>query len=349
MKPLFATGIGLALLGWVAVAPAAELPDVHLKVIGGLGTTSQYINHEEPFWTKRLAADSGGHVTAEVSPFDASGIHGSEVMQMMRLGVIGFGTTSLSLIASDDPEAAAVDLVGLNPDIATLRRNVDAYRGQLAEVLRQRYGIELLAIFTYPAQVLFCNHAISRLSDLKGLRVRTAGPIHTEFVEALGGIGITIPYSRVADALRKHVADCAITGTMSGYSLKLYQVASHIDAMTLSWGPNILAASGPVWQRLAPAVRAFLRKELARLEDEIWTAAARETSEGFACNTSGPCPAGPPGHMTLVPVRPEDIALTRHVLASVILPDFAERCGEECVVAWNHTIGRNVGLLAPAD
>src|SRR4051794_27657679 len=189
--------VAFLLAGVVAGASAAEPPapgpaPIHLKVVGGLGTTSQYKLFEEPFWTKRLAERSGGRVTAEVSPFDSIGLRGPEVLQMARLGVIAFGTTSLSLLASEDPEAAAADFVGLHPDIASLRRNIDAYRSALADLYRERYGVELLAVWTYPAQVVFCQRPISGLKDLRGLRVRTASAMHSDFVEALGATGITI-------------------------------------------------------------------------------------------------------------------------------------------------------------
>jgi TRAP-type C4-dicarboxylate transport system substrate-binding protein len=350
MVPRVAFWIGFVLIVLACSASATELPEMHLKIVGGLGSTSQYIDHEEPFWTKRLAADSGGRITAEVSPFDGLGIHGSEVVQMMRLGVISFGTTSLSLIAAEDPEAAAVDLVGMNPDIASLRQNVDAYRSTLADMLRDRYGIELLAVFTYPAQVLFCNHPIASLSDLAGLKVRTAGAVHSDFVEAIGAIGVTLPYVAMNDALKKHVVDCAITGTMSGYRSKLYEVTTHVHAMTLSWGPNIFVASSSAWKHLDPAAQKFLRRELDVLEDEIWRSAESETLEGLACNTGqGECRSGPAGHMTLVAMRPEDNTLIRRVLSDVVVPHWAERCGPECAATWNATIGRNTGLTATAE
>jgi TRAP-type C4-dicarboxylate transport system substrate-binding protein len=352
MIPRIILCIGALLLGIVRGAGAAadELPAIHLKIVGGLGDTSQYIEHEEPFWTKHLAEASQGRVTAEVSPFDGLGIHGSEVTQLMRLGVIGFGTTSLSLIAGDDPEAAAVDLVGMNPDIHSLRENVEAYRGTLTAILEERYGIELLAVFTYPAQVIFCNKPIGALRDLKGLKVRTASAVHSDFVETLGAIGVTLPYAATADALRKHVVDCAITGTMSGYRSKLYEITTHIHAMTLSWGPNVFLANGTVWKHLDPRLQAFLKAQLKGLEDEIWAAAERETDEGIACNTGrGACRAGTPGHMNYVAMQAEDIALAQSVLSNVILPRWAERCGVECARGWNATIGRNVGLKAPSE
>ncbi len=117
-------------------ASGQELPDIHLKVVGGLGQTIQFKNYEEPFWSKQLAERSDGHITAEVTPWDQFGIKGAELLQFTRLGAIMLSTVSLSQIASEDPEAAAVDLAGLNPDIVTLRRSIDAYLPTLREVYR---------------------------------------------------------------------------------------------------------------------------------------------------------------------------------------------------------------------
>src|SRR4051794_20489981 len=118
----------------LATAPPAwpgELPPTHLKGGGGLAARGQFKNFWEPFWTQPLARHSNGRVTGEVAAFDQLGLRGPEVLQMTRLGVIAFGTTSLSLLASEDPEAAATDLVGMHPDIQSLRRNVAAYRPTL--------------------------------------------------------------------------------------------------------------------------------------------------------------------------------------------------------------------------
>src|SRR4029077_7835066 len=111
--------------------------------------------------------------------------------------------------ASEDPEAAAFDLAGLNPDIPTLRRSIDAYLPTLRDVYRTRYGLELLAIWSYPAQVVFCNRPISGLADLKGVKVRVASAMHSDFVQGLGGTGVTMPFDELMDALKKRVADCA--------------------------------------------------------------------------------------------------------------------------------------------
>ena len=329
------------LLFAVLPARADELPKLHLKVVGGLGQTIQFKNFEEPFWSKELAERSGGRITAEVTPWDQFGIKGAELLQFTRLGAIALSTVSLSQIASEDPEAAAVDLAGLNTDIPALRRSIKAYLPTLREVYRSRYGLELLAIWSYPAQVLFCNSPINSLADLKGVKVRVASAMHGDFVTGLGGVGITIPFDGLMDALKKHVADCAITGAMSGYRLGLYNATTHIDPVTVSWGPYVLFANRNAWLRFDPKVREFLTAQIEELGDRLWDAADRETQEGIACLTGiGNCSAGAPGHMKLVPVSADDGTLVRHSFKNVVSPRWAERCGTECVKNWNNTIGR---------
>jgi TRAP-type C4-dicarboxylate transport system substrate-binding protein len=339
----------LALLLLIAVpARSQELPSIHLKVVGGLGQTSQFKNFEEPFWSKELAARSGGRITAEVTPYDLDGLSGPELLQFTRLGAITIGNVPLAQVASEDPEVAGVDLAGLNPDIQSLRRSVEAYRSTLVDLYRQRYNVELLAVWTNPAQVVFCNRPIKGLTDLAGLNVRVASAMHGDFVAGLGGVGVAIPYDGLMDALRKHVADCAITGAISGYQIGLPSVTSYVSDVTVSWGPNILIANHDAWQRFDPSVREFLAAQINELGDRLWQAADRDSQGGLSCLTGGPCEAGPAAHMTLVPATAEDRTLVRKSFMNTVSPRWAERCGAECVANWNRTIGRLYDLTVAA-
>jgi TRAP-type C4-dicarboxylate transport system substrate-binding protein len=329
-------------------AGADELPSLHLKVVGGLGQTMQFKNFEEPFWSKQLAEHSNGKITAEVTPWDQFGIKGAELLQFTRLGAIAISTVSLSQIASEDPEAAAVDLAGLNPDVATLRKTIKAYLPTLREVYRSRYGLELLAVWSYPAQVIFCNTPIAGLGDLNGVKVRVASAMHGDFIEGLGGVGITIPFDGLMDALNKHVAACAITGAMSGYRVGLQNATTHLDATTVSWGPYVVFANRAAWLRFDPSVREFLTAEIDKLGDRLWDATERETQEGIACLTGGECSAGPPAHMVLAPAGLEDRKLMRRSFTDVVSPRWSERCGAECVTNWNHTVGRLFDITVAA-
>lgn len=343
-----ALAAAIAVCAWGAAA-ADALPKTHLRIVGGLGGVSQFTNYEHPFWTSHIAAAFGGRVTAEVSAFNELGLRGTDVVRLLKLGAIEFGTFPLVFVAGEDPEAEAVDLAGLNPDVDTLRRTVDAWRPTLVDIFRARHDVEILAVLTYPAQVLYCAVPIRGLADLEGKKVRTAGISQTNFVEALGAAGVTTPFEAVHEALQRRIVDCAITGTLSGNAIGLPGVATHLHEAPLAWGVYVVAANGVAWRAVAPEVRALLVRELSGLEARAWAAVEDETLEGIRCNTGAKtCTAGQPGRMVLVRTSAEDRALRRRILADVVVPRWAVRCGARCMEAWNRTVAQIAGLPALA-
>ena len=198
----------------------------HLRIVGGLAGVNQYTRFEEPFWTRELARLSGGRATAEIVPFDRAGIRGQEMLRLVQLGVVPFGTALLNLSSIDDAELAMPDMAGLNPDMAALRRSVGAFRPYLKKVLRERYGSELLAIYAYPAQVTFCTRPVASLADLSGRRIRVSSATQSDWVTALGAIPVQTAFAEVVANLRSGNIDCAITGTMSGNAIGLHEVTS---------------------------------------------------------------------------------------------------------------------------
>lgn len=334
----------------VAGAAAQDMPKTSLKVVGAWGNLSQYKNFEQPFWTQKLPQRSKSAVTAEITPFNEMGLKGAEIFRLMRLGVIDFGSTVLGYVATDDARNEAIDLAGLAPDIQTARKLSDAYKPVYDKFYRERFGIQVLGIWPYPAQVIFCNGTIAGLADIKGKKVRTGNRTLAEFVEALGGTGVTLAFNEVVPALQNKVVDCAITGTLSGNAAKWHEVATHIYALPVGWSQVMHAVNVKSWEKLNPSVRGFLQQEIARLEDEIWKAAEAETQEGFDCNVGKEsCKNGTKAKMTLVPVSDADRALLKKVLQETVVPKWAARCPGDCVTAWNNTVGKVVGLAAKAN
>jgi TRAP-type C4-dicarboxylate transport system substrate-binding protein len=332
-----------------AGTPETNLPETHLRIAGGLADVSQFTKYEKPFWSKRVGELSGGRITAEISAFDRSGIRAQDMLRLIELGVVPFGTMLISA-STDTPELGVVDLPLVSPDFASLQRVATAYRPFLERFLKQQHDIELLGLYTYPAQVLFCRQAFRGLGDLAGRRIRTSSVSQAELVEGLGAIPIVLPFAEIVSAVEKDVVDCAITGTLSGNSIGLHEVTTHIHTMAVTWGLSIFAANGARWAALAPEVQRFLRREVAVLEQQIWADAEQKVEEGIACNTGvGDCPTGRPGKMTLVPLLPEDAARLRTLISQTVLPGWLSRCGEPCADAWNATIGPLLSIPAPKE
>lgn len=328
----------------------AAAAQIRIKVVGGLADVSQYVRYEEPFWRDHIPAATGGRVQAEISPFDRSGIRGPEMLQLIRLGVVPFGTALLALVSNEEPEFNAVDLPAVNPDMAALRQTVALYRPHLEALLAERYNIELLGIYTYPAQVVFCRRPFGGLADLAGRRIRTSSVGQSEIVAAIGGIPVVTPFAGMVAAIRTGVVECAITGTLSGNAVGLHTVTTHVHAMAITWGLSVFGANRAAWAALPPDVQEMLRSEIGGLERAIWDAADLETGEGLACNAGQPgCRSSQPGTMTIVPVTPADEARRRRLVTEAVLPRWVQRCGAECVEVWNARLAPTHGIRARAE
>ncbi|MCX5514009.1 TRAP transporter substrate-binding protein [Kaistia algarum] len=330
---------GLALVACLSAAAPAEdrgQAAVKLQIVGGLGGVSQYTKLEKPFWESEITRRSQGRIAAMIRPMDGGGLRPQEMLQLMRLGVVPIGTALLSVVSGDDPELNAVDQPVLNPDMVTLRQTVHVFRGRLRDILLARYNIELLGIYAYPAQVVFCSKAFTGLDDLAGRRVRTSSVSQSELMTGLGAIPVLLRFAEVAPALRDGVVDCAITGTLSGYEIGLYDYTSHVHAMALSWGLSVFGANVTAWKALPPADRLVIRNGVTELENRIWKQAETDTNRGLACNAgTADCGVVPARPMTVVATSQSDAQRRNQILRDVVLPRWIERCGEICMQDWN--------------
>ncbi len=346
----FITAWVLALAAPQAYAQSTASGVSKLRIVGGLAGLNQFTQNEEPFWSKELPRLSAGKYSADIVPFDRAGVPGPEMLRLMQLGVVPFGTALLSNVSAQYPEYAAPDLAGLNPDIASLKKAVTAFRPYLEKSLRERHNVELLAIYTYPAQVVFCKNPLSKLSDLAGRRIRVSSATQSDFIAALGATPVLIGLAQLMPNMASNNTECAITGSMSGNTLGLHEVTTHIHSLPITWGLALFGANQGAWSALPSDLRALLGREIPKLETEVWQASERETAEGFACNRgAASCSLQRKGKMTEVTMNPADDRLRQDILNRTVLPRWIQRCNGRCADTWNQTMAPVTGITVPAS
>ena len=206
----------------------------------------------------------------------------------------------------------------------------------------------MLAVYAYPAQVTFCTKPLARLGDLSGRRIRTSSATQSDWVAALGGVPVQTPFAEIVANVRSGNIDCAITGTMSGNTIGLHEVMSHVFVMPVNWGVAAFVANRGAWASLPKDVQELLRRELPKLEQSIWVEAENETRDGIACNIgAASCTGGRKGRMTAVQSSPADDAKRREVFVGRVLPAYLKRCGPQCAPIWKQTIGPASGIEMP--
>ncbi len=97
-------------------------------------------------------------------------------------------------------------------------------------------------------------------------------------------------FGEVYTALERGTVDCAITGTTSGNSVKWYEVTTTLYTLPAGWSTSGYFVNLAWWNKLDPAVRAYLEKLFADLQEQQWKLGGEATQDGINCNTGRqPC------------------------------------------------------------
>ena len=337
--------IAAVFAGYQAPAAAQDLPATHFKVVGLQSHLNSFKTGEKPFWEEVLPKESKNRITGDITAQDLHGLKGPEILRLMKLGVIDLASGVIGYMAGDSPQFDGVDLAGVSPDMATTRKIVDVYTPVLNKVMEQQYGAKLLILFPSPPQVLWCRKPITKVADLKGLKVRVFTTSMADLISNLGATTVTMPFGEVTTSLERGVIDCGITGTLSGNTNKMFEVTSNLYPLYSGWAIHFTAISKKTWDAMDPKVQTFLLDQYAKFQDRLWATVAEEEMDGINCSIGkDPCKYGFKGKMTLNPVSADDLAQAKKVVSTIVVPNWAKRCGEQCTKDWLATVGKVVGI-----
>ena len=172
--------------------------------------------------------------------------------------------------------------------------------------------------------------------------MRVQGTSQSDFVAAIGGVGVTIAFGEVVPALEKGVADCGITGTMPGYKAKWPEVVNTLFRLPVGYTIGVWVVNTNVWGKLSKPTQEVIQAEMKKLEDKSWKVIEAETEEGVACNTgTGACSVGPPAKLKLVVPSDDDFKARDKALNDVVLARRAKRCGPECAASGTRWLARS--------
>jgi TRAP-type C4-dicarboxylate transport system substrate-binding protein len=332
----------------VASAQPTGLSPMHFKVVGGSSLNIPYREGDLPMWTDVLPKESGGAITGDIVPYDQVGIDDKALLRLLSRGVMDIVTMGIGIIAGDSPVFEGCDLAGMSLSIEQARAACAAWRPAMDRLMQEKWKSKLLTIEPQVPQIFWCRTPIGGLADLSGKKIRVANRTQSDFVEANNATAVNIPFAELVPALQRGVVDCIVTGSLSGNTLGLPEVSTHIFPMYLGWSINVHAINLDRWNSLSPEMQAFLEKEFSALEDRLWKLGAESVIDGENCNLGkDPCKLGKKANLTLVPVRADEMGLHKKIMETVVLRNWAQRCGAACTEEWNNTVGKALDLHAP--
>lgn len=334
---------GMALLAGATLAPA----DTPLRVAGNFSQNVSQVAIERAFFDG-LGEASGVGISMNYNPMDVVGVKAPDALRMLRGGSFDVMSVQIGMASRDDPFFEGIDLIGVAPDMETLRKVVDAYREPFDQRLQERFNAKVLTLWPFGPQVFYCNHPLESADDLRGLKVRSFTPSMSAMLESFGATPVTLQLSEVYPALQRGVVSCGVTSPTSGNAANLPEVTTHYLPMSVSGSVQGHFISLDAWNRFSPEEQEKLTAEFARLEEQMWDLAINASAVADACNTGqDECKDYRKFSLQMVEVTDADRERLKEIAESTVLPIWKQTCNAvdpQCSEIWNETAGAAVGL-----
>jgi len=221
----------LALLLTSATAPAATAPKspaakYTFKFAGYYPPASPQAKAGEQYFMNRVKQLSNGQVQWQYFPSEQLG-KGTEQLDIVGGGTAEFGALIPAFFTGKVPLIGSQDLPFLfNTDVAGHIRIATAllHQPEITEALAKS-NIKIVAASSLGTMSMFFKQPLKTLEDWKGRKVRTAGKLQSDTINALGATAQSMLSAEVYLALSTGVIDGSLWHPLSALEYKLYEVA----------------------------------------------------------------------------------------------------------------------------
>ena len=231
---------------------------------------------------EELPKRTGGRLTLELATIPELGLTGTEVLRVLKTGLIDVAEVLTGYVASDFPMIEATDLPGVATSYSQSRQLYDAWAASVVAKREDVMGGKTLATFCWGQMYLYTKSPLNSLSDLKGKKIRNFAPAQARYLGALGAEPISMTTSEVYSALQRGVIDGTITGADQVKGMSIHEVVKHISNINIAPLGSYIVASRRSWDKLPVDVQKVLGEIGPELTDLGWKLGEDNNQEGLA-------------------------------------------------------------------
>ncbi|MCF0238457.1 MAG: TRAP transporter substrate-binding protein [Sphaerochaetaceae bacterium] len=212
----------------------------------------------------------------EIQVYPGGQLGGSkDVIQSLQLGAIDMCNEPSSNLTGWGCNIEYLDIISLPFMFRDVDHAVAVMDGEIGQGISKAinesgFGIIALDHFVAGARNIFTNKPITKLSDIKGLKIRVQqSAIYIDTFKAFGASPTPLDNSEVYSGIQTGVIDGAENPVKGYLNNKFYEVAKYYSWSNYLIQPSTMFISQITWNRLSDA------------DKEIFKQAAAETTEWF--------------------------------------------------------------------
>lgn len=195
----------LAGLAAVAMTASAVAQDVTLRLHQMLPAQATIPAHAIAPWAEKVEKESGGRLKVELYPAMQLGGGPPELFDQAKDGVVDVIWTVLGYTPGRFPKSEVFELPFMIHNGE--QGSAAFYNYVMANAADEFAGVKVIALHTHGPGLFHTKNPVTRLEDLKGMKIRGGSRIISAMLADLGAEPVGMPVPQVTEALSKGVID----------------------------------------------------------------------------------------------------------------------------------------------
>lgn len=234
------------------------------------------------FHTQNIAAfadevkdKTGGSLVIQIHSAGSLFKH-PEIKNAVRKGLAPIGEILVSRLSNEDAVFGVDSVPFLAPSYDQAWKLYLASKPAMEEKLGEQ-GLQLLYAVPWPPQGIYAQKEITKVDDMKGLKIRAYNAATERFAILAGGVTAQIEAPDIPTAFSTGRVDAMVTSPSTGANSKAWDFVSHYHD-TQAWLPkNMVFVNKGAFDALSAEEKAALLAAAEEAEKRGWEASKVET------------------------------------------------------------------------
>lgn len=267
--------VGLSMLLLPAAASAQKT-----LTFGGSDAIGSLLDRQNVLFTKLVNERAAGKLKINFIQGEQLG-NDQQVIEQMIAGSVHIYGDVLDWYANWVKDFAIMGWGFTFRDVAHLQKFTESAPYQkLADELRAKQGIRILAASATQPRVMFANKPITKLEDISGIKMRVPEiKVYVKLWETLGARPSRLAWAEVFLGLKNGVVDAAEGPVSAAFSAKFHEAAKHVIRTDHIYSSAHITINEKAYQELSPELQQILVAAAKEAVDWARDQSAKETEE----------------------------------------------------------------------
>ncbi len=267
MKRLLWLGVVLLVLAPFSNALAKTTWHMHLNYPAG-----NFHSQGAQRFADNVKAATAGELEIVLHPGSSLGFKGPELLRAVADGQLSIAEVPTGMVEGDAPILALTAQPFISSNAFEQRLLYQLAKPVYKKTL-ERFKQKTLYTSVWPFSGIYTQRPITKLADLKGLKMRVYDGTGLAFGKATGVAARKMPFSEVYPAMKAGLLDSMYTSSVSGVDAKSWEVLKYFTRINILGPVNMVNVNIDAWNKLSVEVQGQVLEVALAMEDEMWNLA----------------------------------------------------------------------------